>query len=78
MASFLVERFWPGVTFDLAGAATEALMACGAAVVETIVASPDEVCLWYVEAGSAESVATAFAAAAVPFDRLTAATRIGG
>jgi hypothetical protein len=76
MASFLVERFWPGVTADAAEAATEALLASGATVMETIVASPDEVCLWFVEAVNAEAVARAFAAAAVPVDRLTAATRI--
>ncbi len=78
MASFLVERFWPGVTFDAAEAATKALLACGAAVIETIVAPPDEVCLWYVEAATAETVTTAFGAAAIPFDRLTPATRIPG
>jgi hypothetical protein len=78
MASFLVERFWPGLTRDAAESATGALRASGVTVVETIVASPDEVCLWYVEAANAEAVATAFGAAAVPFDRLTAATRIAG
>jgi hypothetical protein len=76
MASFLVERFWPGMTRHAAKVATEALLASGLAVLETIVASPDEVCLWYVEAVNAETVATAFAAAAVPVDRLTVATRI--
>ena len=78
MASFLVERFWPGLTRDAAESATGALRASGVTVVETIVASPDEVCMWYVEAAGAETVATAFAAAAVPFDRLTAAPRIAG
>ncbi len=52
MATFLVERFWPGLTSAAAEVATAALVRAGAVVVETIVASSDEVCLWYVEAAS--------------------------
>lgn len=66
MATFLVERFWPGLTAAGAELATAALVGAGAAVVETIVASSDEVCLWYVEAVSTAEVMAAFAAAAVP------------
>lgn len=78
MATFLVERFWPGVTPDAVTAATAALRARGVHVVETILASPDEVCIWYVDAVSAETVTTDFAAAAVSFDRLSAASRVEG
>lgn len=76
MATFLAERFWPGVTPAAVTAATAELRACGLLVVETLLASPDEVCIWYVEAASAETVTTAFAAAAVPLDRLSPASRI--
>jgi len=49
MATFLVERFWPGLTSAAAEDATAALVRAGAVVVETIVASSDAVCLWYVD-----------------------------
>ena len=76
MASFLVERFWPGVTRADVEVATAALRAGGVEVIETILAAPDEVCLWYVEAASAGAVTEAFEAAAVTLDRLTIATRL--
>jgi hypothetical protein len=75
MASFLVERFWPGMTGASAEAATAMLVAGGVDVIETIVAPPDEVCLWYIEAPSAGDVAKTFLAANVPFDRVSAADR---
>jgi hypothetical protein len=76
MAGFLVERYWPGVTRDTADAATAALRAGGLVVLEMIVAAADEVCLWYVQAPSAAHVTAGFGAASIPFDRLTAATRV--
>ena len=76
MATFLVERFWPGLTPPAAEVATASLVRAGAVVVETIVASSDEVCLWYVEAESSSEVAAVFAAAAVPVDRIGPATRL--
>jgi hypothetical protein len=76
MATFLVERFWPGLTSAAAEDATAALVRAGAVVVETIVASSDEVCLWYVDAPSTSDVTAAFAAAAVPVDRVGPATRL--
>jgi hypothetical protein len=78
MARFLVERYWPGVTPDGVEVATGELRARGLDIVETILAAPDEVCLWYVEAASAAVVTAGFGAANVPVDRLTAATRIAG
>jgi hypothetical protein len=76
MATFLVERFWPGLTSAAAEVATAALVRAGAVVVETILASSDEVCLWYVEADSISEVTAVFAAAAVPVDRIAPATRL--
>jgi hypothetical protein len=78
MATFLVERFWPGLTSAAAEGATAALVRAGAVVVETIVASSDEVCLWYVEAASTYEVTAVFAAAAVSVDRIGPATRLRG
>ena len=75
MASFLVERFWPGMTSAAAEAATALLVAGGVDVIETIVAAPDEVCLWYVEAASASTLAETFLAANVAFDRVSEAHR---
>ena len=62
MATFLVERFWPGLDAAAAEVATTALIGAGAVVVETILASADEVCLWYVEAESSSDVTAVFAA----------------
>lgn len=76
MATFLAERYWPGVTAAAATVTTATLRASGVEVVETIVVSQDEVCLWYLVAASAEKVTLAFAAAAVPVDRIGPATRI--
>ena len=72
MATFLVERYWPGVTPAAAEAATAALPG----VVATIVTAADEVCFWYVEADSAAAAEAAFAAAAIPIDRISTATAL--
>ncbi|HEY7523093.1 MAG TPA: hypothetical protein VH720_05470 [Candidatus Limnocylindrales bacterium] len=76
MATFLVERFWPGLTAAGAETATTALARAGAVIVETIVADTDEVCLWYVEAAATSDVVAAFRDAAVPIDRIGPATRL--
>ena len=76
MATFLVERFWPSLTAGAAETATATLLASGVNVVETIIAAKDEVCLWYVEADSEAHVAATFRQAVVPFDRVSAATRL--
>jgi hypothetical protein len=81
VATFLVERYWPGVTLETARAVSDAIAVAAdpagpARVVETILAATDEVCFWYVEAASAATVRAAFAAAAIPIDRVAAATAI--
>jgi hypothetical protein len=73
VASFLVERYWPGVTTVAAEAVTASLAGRGIRVVETIVTGLDEVCFWYVEARSADEVERSFQAADVPFDRISPA-----
>jgi hypothetical protein len=72
VATFLVERYWPGVTPAAAEAATAALPG----VVATIVTAADEVCFWYIEADSAAAAEAAFAAAAIPIDRISTATAL--
>jgi hypothetical protein len=81
MATFLVERYWPGVTLETARAVSDAIAAAAdppgsAHVVETILAATDEVCFWYVEAASAAAIRAAFAVASIPIDRVAAATAI--
>jgi len=76
MATYLVERYWPGVDPAGAQAETARLTAAGVRVVETIVASVDEVCFWYVAGASATAVEQAFAACGVRFDRVAAATQL--
>jgi hypothetical protein len=72
VATFLVERYWPGVT----PAAAEAVTAALPGVVATIVTAADEVCFWYIEADSGAAAEAAFAAAAVPIDRISTATAL--
>ena len=76
MATFLVERYWPGVTAAAAQAVTAALGGPDMLVVETIVTGPDEVCFWYVEADSQDEIAGAFKCAGVPIDRISPATAL--
>ncbi len=73
MATFLVERYWPGVTVEAARAVSASLAGRGPTVVQTIVTATDEVCMWYVEAASAGDVRAAFDAVAAPIDRISAA-----
>jgi hypothetical protein len=88
VATFLVERYWPGVTAAAAEAATDNV--AGRAVrppgrrfrqprimvVETIVAAADEVCFWYVEAATEDEITYAFQAAGIPVDRIGPATAL--
>jgi hypothetical protein len=76
VATFLVERYWPGITAVAAEAVTATLGGRGMIVVRTIVAASDEVCFWYVEAGSLAEVPGTFRAAAVPIDRISPATAL--
>lgn len=76
MATFLVERYWPGIDPASAQTETERLISAGVRVVETIVASADEVCYWYVAAESAEVVERAFRVAMVRFDRVAPAATL--
>ena len=76
MTTFLVERYWPGVTAVAAQAVTASLGGPDMLVVETIVAGSDEVCFWYVEAGSEDEIAGAFESAGVPIDRISPATAL--
>jgi hypothetical protein len=84
MATFLAERYWPGVTPAAARAVAEAVgrgghhgRGDGVRVIETIVAERDEVCFWYVEAGSAGDVEEAFAAADASVHRVAPARKTG-
>ena len=76
MATFLVERYWPGVTAVAAQAVTASLGGPDMLVVETIVTGPDEVCFWYVEAASEKAVTGAFDSVGVPIDRISPATAL--
>ena len=76
VATFLAERYWPGVTPASAADATARLQASGADVVETVVAEADEVCYWYIEAESAAAVGGLFEAAAVTVDRIGTVQRV--
>lgn len=76
MATYLVERYWPGVDPASAQVGTDRLIGAGIRVVETIVASAEEVCYWYVAATSASDAERAFAIAAVRFDRVASATTL--
>ena len=76
MATFLVERYWPGVTAVAAQAVTASLVGPDMLVVETIVAGADEVCFWYVEASSEREVRGAFESVGVPIDRISPATAL--
>ena len=78
MATFLVERYWPGVTPAAARDVNTALGRVGARIVDAFVAETDEVCFWYVDAGSRAEVAAAFASADVTFDRISVATSLRG
>ena len=80
MATFLVERYWPGVTAAAAQAVTASLGrksgGDGIVVVETIVAASDEVCFWYIEAATDGEITSAFQAAGIPIDRIGPATAL--
>jgi hypothetical protein len=76
VATFLVERYWPGVTAVAAQAVTASLGGPDMLVVETIVTGPDEVCFWYVEAASEHQIEGAFESAGVPIDRISPATAL--
>jgi hypothetical protein len=76
VATFLVERYWPGVTAVTAQAVTALLGGANVVVVETIVTGADEVCFWYVEAASEHEITGAFESVGVPIDRISPATAL--
>lgn len=76
VATYLVERYWPGIDPASAQAETDRLVAMGVRVAETIIASADEVCYWYVAAASVTEVERAFALARVRFDRVAPAATL--
>jgi hypothetical protein len=76
VATFLAERYWPGVTPAAAGLETARLRDAGATILETIVADRDEVCFWYVEAASPTEATATFALANVAIDRIGPARRV--
>jgi hypothetical protein len=82
LSTFLVERYWPGVTVELfddaarrVQQAIEALRAEGSAIrtVASTLVPGDEAAYWVVEATSAELVAQAWQAAGVPIERIVSA-----
>ena len=76
MATFLVERYGPGVSPAAARSLETVLAASGARVIQAIVTEADEVSFWYVEASSSTAVVDAFRSASVPFDRIAAASSL--
>jgi len=77
--TFLVERYWPGMMVEGVRARDRLLadamdQAC-AIVVETILSTDDEICLWLVEGPDAIEVERAFLAAGIPVDRVAPAIR---
>lgn len=76
MATYLVERYWPGLDPAAAQIETDRLLAAGVRIVETIVASSDEVCYWYVSGASARDVEVAFASVGVAIDRIADASAL--
>jgi hypothetical protein len=79
--SFVVERFWPGVTASAAVADLDRLRPApatgGIRIVGSVLVPEDEVVLSLVEAPSADSIAVLFRGAGVSFDRVTETVLIG-
>jgi len=78
VATFLAERYWPGVTPAAVALETARLREAGAHVLDATVAAGDEVCFWYIEAVSPADVRAAFVAAGVTVDRIGPAQRVAG
>lgn len=82
METFLVERYWPGVTFEAFSdaarrvlEAVEELRGEGAPVraASTTLVPGDEAVYWIVDAPSADLVEVAYQRAGVPVERIVAA-----
>ena len=84
--TFLVERYWPGVTVELFTSAVQRLEGSVAslrregvaikAVMATLVPS-DEAAYWGVDGPSAETVEMAFARSGLPVERIVPALDLG-
>jgi hypothetical protein len=77
MATFLVERYGPGIHPAAARSLDRALAERGVRVIQAIETQTDDVSFWYVEAGSSADVVLAFESAALTIDRIAPA-RPGG
>ena len=78
MATFLVERYGPGVSPAAARSLDRVLARRGARIIQSIVTEADEVSFWYVEAPSSDEVLEAFRSASVLIDRIAPARGSGG
>ena len=73
MATFLVERYGPGVSPAAARSLESVIAGIGARIIQAIETEADQVSFWYVEAGSSAEVVDAFRSADVPIDRIAPA-----
>lgn len=85
VATFLVERYWPGVTVTAFTTVTgivdenvERLRAEGASIrtIASTLVPADEAAYWVVEAASADLVRLAFGRAGVPVERIVEAVDV--
>lgn len=85
VATFLVERYWPGVTVEtfaeitrLVDVSVERLREDGAAIrtVASTLVLADEAAYWVVDASSVDVVTLAFARAGVPVERIVEAVDV--
>ena len=85
MATFLVERYWPGVTVELfidavrrVDEAVARLRRDGTPIrtVASTLVPDDEAAYWIVDAASAEQVELAYRQAGIPVERIVAALEV--
>lgn len=85
VATFLVERYWPGVTVEAFAEATrrvdksvERLRADGASIrtVASTLVVADEVAYWVIDATSLDLVTLAFEQAGIPVERVVEAVDV--
>ena len=87
VGTFLVERYWPGVTVELFTNAVQRLEGSVANLrregvsIETVTATlvpTDEAAYWVIDGPSAETVEMAFARSGMPVERIVAAVEVRG